>query len=39
MPISPYVLQNFNLLRDLPAEKLVRLGERMNEQSFARREW
>ena len=38
MPISPYVLQNFHLLKDLPLDSLARLGERMHEQSFARRE-
>jgi CRP-like cAMP-binding protein len=38
MPISPHVLQNFNLLKGLPLDALLRLGERMHEQSFARRE-
>lgn len=38
MPIPLPVLQNVNLLRDLPAETLARLGNRMTERTFARRE-
>lgn len=38
MPITPAVLQNFPLLRDVPHETLVRLAAGMNERSFARRE-
>lgn len=38
MPIPLSILQNFKLLRELPAETLARLGERMMERSFARRE-
>ncbi len=38
MPVPLPVLQNVNLLRDLPAQTLARLGERMTERIFARRE-
>ncbi|MEW5890791.1 MAG: Crp/Fnr family transcriptional regulator [Pseudomonadota bacterium] len=38
MPIPLSVLRNFSLLRDLPAETLARLGERMMERTFTRRE-
>jgi CRP-like cAMP-binding protein len=38
MAIPPAVLQNFPLLRDIPAETLTRLGAGMMERSFARRE-
>lgn len=38
MPIPVAVLQNLDLLRDLPTETLARLGERMTERAFARRE-
>lgn len=38
MPIPLAVLQNLNLLGDLPAETLARLSERMSEHSFTRRE-
>lgn len=38
MPIPLAVLQNFHLLRDLPAETLSRLGDGMTERTFARRE-
>ena len=37
MPIVPAVLQNFPLLRDVPAETLTRLGANMMERSYARR--
>jgi len=38
MPIPVPVLQNFDLLRGLPTETLARLGDRMIERSFSRRE-
>jgi CRP-like cAMP-binding protein len=38
MSIPPPILQNFSLLRGLPADTLARLGERMTERTFARRE-
>lgn len=38
MPIPLSILQKFNLLRELPAETLAHLSERMMERSFARRE-
>jgi CRP-like cAMP-binding protein len=38
MPIPVPVLQNFDLLRDLPPATLARLGGIMTERSFARRE-
>jgi CRP-like cAMP-binding protein len=38
MPIPVPVLQNFNLLRDLPTATLTRLGDSMTERTFARRE-
>lgn len=38
MPISPAVLQNFPLLREVPAETLLRLSTIMTERTFARRE-
>ncbi len=38
MPIPLAVLQNINLLRDLPAATLASLGNRMTERTFARRE-
>ncbi len=38
MPVPVPVLQNFSLLHGLPADALARLGERMTERTFARRE-
>jgi CRP-like cAMP-binding protein len=38
MPIPPPVLQNFPLLREVPAEALARLSAAMTERTFARRE-
>jgi len=38
MPIPVPFLQNFSLLRGLPAETLTRLGESMTERAFGRRE-
>ncbi len=38
MPVPLPVLQNVSLLHDLPMETLARLGERMSERTFARRE-
>lgn len=38
MPIPLPVLQNLDLLRDLPTETLAHLSERMTERAFARRE-
>ena len=38
MPLPLPILKNFNLLRELPADTLARLSERMTERTFARRE-
>lgn len=38
MPLPLQILQNFSLLRDLPAGTLGPLSERMTERTFARRE-
>ncbi len=38
MAVPVPVLENFSLLRGLPAETLSRLGERMTERTYARRE-
>jgi CRP-like cAMP-binding protein len=38
MPLSPILLEAFSLLRGLPREDLVRLGEQMSLRDLARRE-
>lgn len=38
MPVPLPILQNFGLLRELPADALARLAERMTERTYARRE-